>query len=879
MQIKKAVESALIALAAGETEKAGDTLAHALEQNESEQLAKCLALLKNGDIERAIFLLEQMVPILDVEKQNKEPSKQTEKPLDKALDETAGKSKESVQEMSNPDMYLYVPDREKPSTWKLPIAEDNGAVTVAQLGRAAAALGPGFRGQPVDLPPDAKKTCARKLISLYREHKAPPPDYLYGIAGETETKEASLAMEAVAGMEGKEWEVVLIRAGRSLNKNYYPPEALQRAVPLFEGAKAYDSHVTPEELKAHPGRKVGELLGWFDGVHWDEKRESVVGRFHAAATWLREMMLNAYKEGKRDLVGFSIDAYVNSNAKQMEGQDVNYVESFETINSVDVVCEPAAGGEVIRVVASADNPSGTIECNSRKKVEPLVGDASEDEGPMGPLVKGKRFGGKGKMTKEEIVEALKLASPEDRVLIAEMLKAEFDKDAEKVVEDEGKEETEEVNPVLERAVYNLELKDSVRESGLTKDAQAFILDLFKDKVASKAEDIKRAIESQRALLDKTVKANVVLPTISARPTFDVNAGQAVLNRIMGVASPDESKYLADNHIGWMGVREWYLNFTGDEDFMGIIAPHRVTEAAVTTTTANSVVKNALNKLIAKKQVAWEARQWWKPIVGEEDDTTIQTITAVKEASLGALGTLAEGETYPELTYSDAEETGTFSKYGAFLGVTLESFMKDDLNALRNLPNRLVDSWNFAMSDLVSATFTDAAGAGPTLTETARALFNTTDANLGTTALSYASAVAARIAFRKLTALGNARRIGLLPKFMLVPPDLEATALQILKSEKDPDNAENGINILQNAFTPIVVNSWTDTNNWYLLADPNECTVIQLHYYRGQRTPQLFTADSESSGALFTNDTIRYKTRFFCAKLIVDFRGGYGVTVT
>jgi hypothetical protein len=756
---KRVISEALMAIAGGETDRAGDMLARALEQDESEQLAKCLSLLKNGDIEHAILILEQLVPIPDAEKSE--------------IPEDESKEKD----------------------------EDEG--------------------------------------------------------NKPKSQEMIIAVEGVGEMQGSEWEVVLIKSGTSKNKNYYPPAALQKAVPMFEGAKAYDSHVTAEELKVHPGRKVGELLGWFDGVKWDEKREAVVGRFHAAATWLREMMLNAYKDGKRDLVGFSIDAYVNSNARQMEGQDVNYVESFETINSVDVVCEPAAGGEVIRVVASMDNPSGVIECKGLNKKSP-------DD-------KGKLFGGKRKMTKEEIVEALKGASPDERVAIAEMLRAEFDKEAEKVVEDEEPV----VNPAIEQAVYNLELKDAVRDSGLTKEAQEYVTNLFKGKVGTPVEEIKRAVEGQKALLDRTVKNSVVIPTISVRPAFDVNAGQAVLGRLLGVATPDEQKYLADNHIGWMGVREWYLNFTGDEDFMGIIAPHRITEAAVTTTTANSVVKNALNKLIIKRQAAWEARQWWKPIVDEVDDTTIQEITAVKEASLGALGTLAEGETYPELTYSDSEETGTFSKYGAFLGVTMESFMKDDLNALRNLPNRLVDSWNYSMSDLVSATFTAAAGAGPTLTETARALFNTTEANLGSTALSYASLTAAKVAMRKLTALGNGRRLGLSPKFLLIPPDLEAAALALSKSALNPDNAENEVNVHQGTFTPIVVNTWTDTDNWYLLADPAEVPVIQLHYYRGQRTPSLFTADSESGGALFTNDTIRYKIRFFCAKIVVDWRGGYG----
>lgn len=50
--------------------------------------------------------------------------------------------------------YACVPDPEKPSTWKLRLAEGKtGNITVAQLGRAAAAFSEGgFRGNQVDLP-------------------------------------------------------------------------------------------------------------------------------------------------------------------------------------------------------------------------------------------------------------------------------------------------------------------------------------------------------------------------------------------------------------------------------------------------------------------------------------------------------------------------------------------------------------------------------------------------------------------------------------------------------------------------------------------------------------------------------------------------------
>ena len=49
--------------------------------------------------------------------------------------------------------YAYVPDSKKPSTWKLRLtAKPGGAPDAGIVGAAIAALGKGFRGQPVKIP-------------------------------------------------------------------------------------------------------------------------------------------------------------------------------------------------------------------------------------------------------------------------------------------------------------------------------------------------------------------------------------------------------------------------------------------------------------------------------------------------------------------------------------------------------------------------------------------------------------------------------------------------------------------------------------------------------------------------------------------------------
>lgn len=66
------------------------------------------------------------------------------------------------------EAFAYAPDPENPSTWKLRLWENpQDKVTPAQVGRAVAALGPGYRGQKVQIPADALDEVKRKVASAY----------------------------------------------------------------------------------------------------------------------------------------------------------------------------------------------------------------------------------------------------------------------------------------------------------------------------------------------------------------------------------------------------------------------------------------------------------------------------------------------------------------------------------------------------------------------------------------------------------------------------------------------------------------------------------------------------------------------------------------
>jgi len=300
------------------------------------------------------------------------------------------------------------------------------------------------------------------------------------------------------------------------------------------------------------------------------------------------------------------------------------------------------------------------------------------------------------------------------------------------------------------------------------------------------------------------------------------------------------------------------------------------EAAVRTTTVTSIVKAAINMMVAAD---YSVRyRWWESIVRQEDVDTLDDSTMVRVYGISGLNTMAEGDAYTELSWADEEEVAAMVKSGGYIGVTLETFLRDKINVLRTIPSRLANAWYNEISTLVSAVFTLNSATGPTLQDTGK-LFNATaltsaggHANLLTAGFSYAGYIAARLAMRKQTdePLGVGKRLNIGPKYVLCPADLEPTVEQVRLSELVPSQIGGHStagefqtkNTVQGAYETVVVPEWTDVDNWALVADPAVFPAIYLIWLRGRRTPEIFAANDERAGAMFTNDEIRYKVRMF-----------------
>jgi hypothetical protein len=348
---------------------------------------------------------------------------------------------------------------------------------------------------------------------------------------------------------------------------------------------------------------------------------------------------------------------------------------------------------------------------------------------------------------------------------------------------------------------------------------------------------------------------------------------AALHDLLGVKRPTGLESLQPARLS--GIREFYTRMTGDFDFSGGYDRDRAQFSAVAD--LPGMLKNAMNKLILARweELGRSGYRWWEPVVQVEHFNSLQDITGVLVGEVTVLPAVDEGDPYTELAVSDSSETGTWGKYGGYVGLTLEMFERDETHKLRQYPNKLASAALRRISALVGGIFTANSGAGPAMADAYNVFEAAHHANLATTALSAAAWEAASKAIYNqpmvIKSGGTAPKLALDAKYLLVPRDLRLTGMQVLYPSFAHEANIFSENMQKGQMGDVItVPEFSDASDWAAVADPRLAPGIIL----GERfglLPEIIIADGETNGALFTNDEIRMKVRHWVSVFVADHR--------
>lgn len=208
------------------------------------------------------------------------------------------------------------------------------------------------------------------------------------------------------------------------------------------------------------------------------------------------------------------------------------------------------------------------------------------------------------------------------------------------------------------------------------------------------------------------------------------------------------------------------------------------------------------------------------------------------AGFGMLVAKGEGA---DLTADDPvqgyDTTFTHVAYGLYARVTKEMQDDDQYDVIKKLPGALSDAVGrtkeYYAANIFNNAFTVASpytsgGDGQFLGATGHPLSGGgTYQNILTTAadLGISSLEEALYTFR-LTQGDRSEILDLEPKFLVVPPQLERTAWEILQSAGRPDTTNRADNWMKTQNLQIIVwSKLTDTDAWFLLSDKSQHGLV------------------------------------------------------
>lgn len=286
---------------------------------------------------------------------------------------------------------------------------------------------------------------------------------------------------------------------------------------------------------------------------------------------------------------------------------------------------------------------------------------------------------------------------------------------------------------------------------------------------------------------------------------------------------------------------------------------------------------------------------WKSYtkISSVQDFRVNTRIAGSEAAdLLPLGKGGTGP-YQDSSLSEASYTIRAATKARMFSITRQALINDDLNYLKDQPTRFGRSAARTLTkDVVISTLEANLPAYDGVT-----LFNVTPragnlANLltgGTSTLTMANLNQARYTISRSQYLGV--YTGAKARYLLVPPELETTAKQILNSELLlATGIPTGAAVTVGNSNPyqgileLIVDPWlTSTTAWYVLADPADTPALEVAFLNGKQQPDLLVQNPEYRAVAgggpdeFLHgeiDELRYAVRYDYGIAVALFQGAF-----
>jgi hypothetical protein len=315
--------------------------------------------------------------------------------------------------------------------------------------------------------------------------------------------------------------------------------------------------------------------------------------------------------------------------------------------------------------------------------------------------------------------------------------------------------------------------------------------------------------------------------------------------------PDQTLQAAHTaYKGRLGLQQMILEAAFANGYRGginaIRADHAgVLRAAFSTVSLPGILSNVANKFLLDGFMHVE--QAWRSISATRNVSDFKTVTSYRMLGDDIFEKMAPTGEFKHATVDEESFTNSADTYGKMFSISRKDQINDDLGALTDKPRRIGRGAGTKLNDVFWTAFCDNSSF---FADPSAHYYKGADSVLASAGLAKVLAK-----FRNKVDDSN-RPLAIEPRILLVPPTLEVTALELLKSsnyntggaatsEKIPNS-----NIWAGRFNPVVstylenASYGNSTVVWYLLADPMDIATIEACFLNGQETPTVESAEAD-----------------------------------
>lgn len=286
------------------------------------------------------------------------------------------------------------------------------------------------------------------------------------------------------------------------------------------------------------------------------------------------------------------------------------------------------------------------------------------------------------------------------------------------------------------------------------------------------------------------------------------------------------------------------------------------QAINSTSTFPAIMANLANKSV---MVGFnEAETTYQIWAGKGSNRDFKEAARVALSEAGNLELVPEGGQFQQDFLGEASARTKVATYGKLFSLTRQAIINDDLGLFSKIATKYGSAAKRLVNKMVYAQLT-----GNVKMQDNIALFDTKHGNVAGTgeALSVKAIAKAITAMRRQKGITGDATLNITPKYLVVPPELEMVAYQIVNSTAAVDGVNSGVvNPYKGRFVVVADAELTDPDAWYLVADASQHDTIEVTYLNGVETPRLETRQG------FDVDGIEYKVAFDCGVSALDFRG-------